>query len=107
MRGQPPGDLPEAAVAKLIPKVLEIQEHLSVLLTAEAAVARQGSLVGKTQGRRDRVADAGPRRTKNDGGPSPTSEERRHGPRWRRALAGRLAGVTGGHGSPNGDARDD
>ena len=26
---QPPGDLPEAAVAKLIPKMLEMQEHLA------------------------------------------------------------------------------
>ena len=106
MRVQPPGDLPEAAVARLIPKVLEMQEHLSVLLTAEAAVARQWSLVGKNKGRRDLAPDAGPRRTRNDGVPTPTSEE--HPPAHANGkLAGRLAGVTGGHGSPNGDARDD
>jgi hypothetical protein len=106
MRGQPPGDLPEAAVAKLIPKVLAMQEHLSLLLTAEAAVARQWSLVGRNKGRRDRAPDARPRRTRHDGGPTPTSEG--HPPAHaHEKLAGRLAGVTDGHGPPNGDARDD
>ena len=106
MRGQPPGDLPEAAVAKLIPKMLEIQEHLSVLLTAEAAVARQWSLVGKNKSRRDRAADAGPRRTSGDGGPTPTSGERPPA-HANGKLAGRLVAVTDGRGSPNGEAHDD
>jgi hypothetical protein len=101
MRGQPPGDLPEAAVARLIPKVLEMQEHLSVLLTAEAAVARQWSLVGRNKGRRDRAPDAGPRRTRDGGGPAPTSGE--HPPAH---ANGKLAGVTDGRGAPNKDARD-
>jgi hypothetical protein len=106
MRCQPPGDLSEAAVAKLIPKGLEMQEHLSVLLTAEAAVTRQSSLVGKKQGRRDWAPDARPRRTRNEGGSTPTSEE--HPPAHANGkLAGRLAGVTDGHGSPNRDTRDD
>ncbi|HEY2157619.1 MAG TPA: hypothetical protein VGH33_18465 [Isosphaeraceae bacterium] len=106
MRGQPPGDLPEAAVARLIPKMLEIQEHLSVLLSAEAAVARQWSLVARNKGRRDPAPDAGPRRTRDGVGPTPTSEQRPPA-RANGSLAGRLAGVTDGHGSPNGGARDD
>ena len=106
MRGQPPGDLPEAAVAKLIPQ--DARDAGAPERAPDGRGRRRTPvvLVGKNQGRRDRAPDARPRRTRYDGGPTPTSEE--HPPAHANGkLAGRLAGVTDGHGSPNGAARDD
>ena len=62
MRGQPPGDLPRVAVEALVPRVLELQQHLAELFVAEASIARQWSLARKSEARegRDRVAE--PRR---------------------------------------------
>jgi hypothetical protein len=47
MRGQPPGDLPRVAVEALVPRVLELQQHLAALFVAEASIARMWSLVRK------------------------------------------------------------
>jgi hypothetical protein len=62
MRGQPPGDLPRVAVEVLVPRVLELQQHLAAFFVAEASIARQWSLARKSEARegRDRVAE--PRR---------------------------------------------
>jgi hypothetical protein len=58
MRAQAPGDLPRVAVEALVPRMLEIQQHLAALFVAEASIARQWSLVRKTEAKagRDRVA---------------------------------------------------
>ena len=58
MRAQPPGDLPRVAVEALIPRVLEMQQHLATLFVAEASIARQWALVRKNEAKagRDGVA---------------------------------------------------
>lgn len=54
MRARPPGDLPRVAVESLIPRTLELQEHLASLLAAQASVARQWGLVSKNKPKADR-----------------------------------------------------
>ena len=50
MRAQPPGDLPKVAVEMLIPRVVQLQEHLAALLLSQASVARQWALVRRNKG---------------------------------------------------------
>ena len=63
MRAQPPGDLPRVAVESLIPRTLELQQHLAALFVAEASIARQWSLVRKNEAREGRDGVARSRRT--------------------------------------------
>jgi hypothetical protein len=62
MRAQPPGDLPRVAVEALIPRTLELQQHLAALFVAQASIARQWSLVRKNEAREGRAGVARPRR---------------------------------------------
>ena len=62
MRAQPPGDLPRVAVEALIPRTLELQQHLAALFVAQAGFARQWSLVRKNEAREGRDGVAKPRR---------------------------------------------
>ena len=62
MRGQPPGDLPRVAVEALVPRVLELQQHLAELFVAEASIARQWALVQKNEAKAGRDGVARPRR---------------------------------------------
>jgi hypothetical protein len=62
MRAQPPGDLPRVAVESLIPRTLELQQHLAALFVAEASIARQWSLVRKNEAKAGRDGVAKPRR---------------------------------------------
>jgi hypothetical protein len=61
MRAQPPGDLPTVAVETLIPRTLQVQEHLATLLLTQASVARQWALVRKNEAKAGRDAVAKPR----------------------------------------------
>jgi hypothetical protein len=65
MRGQPPGDLPRVAVEALVPRVLELQQHVAALFVAEASIARMWSLVRKHGAREGRDGIARPRRKAN------------------------------------------
>jgi hypothetical protein len=58
MLAHPPGDLPRVAVEALIPRTLELQQHLAALFVAEASIARQWALVRKNEAKagRDGVA---------------------------------------------------
>ena len=58
MRAQPPGDLPRVAVEALIPRTLQLQEHLATLFVAQAGIARQWSLARRNEAKegRDGVA---------------------------------------------------
>ena len=62
MRAQPPGDLPRVAVEALVPRVLELQQHVAALFVAEASIARQWSLVRKNEAKAGRAGVAKPRR---------------------------------------------
>ena len=62
MRAHPPGDLPRVAVEALIPRTLELQQHLAALFVAEASIARQWSLVRKNEAKAGRGGVAKPRR---------------------------------------------
>jgi hypothetical protein len=62
MRAQPPGDLPRVAVEALIPRTLELQQHLATLLLTQAGIARQWSLVRKHAAKAGRDGVARPRR---------------------------------------------
>jgi hypothetical protein len=62
MRAQPPGDLPAVAVESLIPRTLQLQEHLATLLLTQAGVARQWALVRKNEAKAGRDGVAKPRR---------------------------------------------
>jgi hypothetical protein len=62
MRGQPPGDLPRVAVEALVPRVVELQQHLAALFVAEAGIARMWSLVRKHGAREGRDGVARSRR---------------------------------------------
>jgi hypothetical protein len=62
MRAQPPGDLPAVAVETLIPRTMQLQEHLATLLLTQASVARQWALVRKNEARAGRDGVARPRR---------------------------------------------
>jgi hypothetical protein len=65
MRAQPPGDLPAVAVETLIPRTMQLQEHLATLLLTQASIARQWSLVRKNEAREGRDGVARPRRKAN------------------------------------------
>jgi hypothetical protein len=65
MRGQPPGDLPRVAVEALVPRVMELQQHVAALFVAEASIARQWSLVRKNEAREGRDGVARPRKKAN------------------------------------------
>jgi hypothetical protein len=65
MRGQPPGDLPRVAVEALVPRLMELQQHLAALFVAEASIARQWSLVRKNEAREGRDGVARPHRKAN------------------------------------------
>jgi hypothetical protein len=60
MRAHPPGDLPRVAVEALIPRTLEMQQHLAALFVAEASIARQWSLVRKNNAKAGRAGVAEP-----------------------------------------------
>jgi hypothetical protein len=59
MRAQPPGDLPRVAVEALIPRTIELQQHVATLLLTQASIARQWCLVRKNEAKegRDGVAE--------------------------------------------------
>jgi hypothetical protein len=61
MRAQPPGDLPRVAVEALIPRTLELQQHLAALFVTEASIARQWALVRKNEAKAGRDGVAKPR----------------------------------------------
>jgi hypothetical protein len=65
LRAQPPGDLPRVAVEALVPRVMEMEQHLAALFVAEASIARQWSLVRKGEAREGRDGVARPRRKAN------------------------------------------
>ncbi len=85
-RAQPPGDLPRLAVEVLIPRTLNLQEHLASLLVAQSSIARQWSLVRKNEAKGDREGVAKPRR-KADG--KKQAEEGREGVAKPRGKAGK------------------
>jgi hypothetical protein len=62
MHGYPPGDLPKVAVEALVPRVLEMQQHVAALFVAEASIARQWALVRKNDAKAGRAAVSKPRR---------------------------------------------
>jgi hypothetical protein len=62
MLAKPPGDLPAVAVERLIPRTLQLQEHLATLLLSQASVARQWALVRKNEAKAGRDGVARPRR---------------------------------------------
>jgi hypothetical protein len=62
MLARPPGDLPRVAVEALIPRTLELQQHLATLFVAQASVARQWALVRKNDTKAARDGVARPRR---------------------------------------------
>jgi hypothetical protein len=62
MRARPPGDLPRVAVEALIPRTLELQQHLATLFVAQASIARQWSLVRKNEAKAGRDGVVKPRR---------------------------------------------
>ena len=106
MWAQPPGDLPAVAVETLIPRTLQLQEHLATLLLSQAGVARQWALIRKNRARGDHAEGPGPgevrgrRRSKRPrGGPADADTD---GP-----AADRLAGLRNGHASPDGARHDD
>jgi hypothetical protein len=106
MRAQPPGDLPAVAVETLIPRTLQLQEHLATLLLTQASVARQWTLIRKNRARGDHAEAPSPgevrchRRSKRPrGGPADADTDG--------LAADRLAGLRNGHASPEGARHDD
>jgi hypothetical protein len=106
MRAQPPGDLPAVAVETLIPRTLQLQEHLATLLLTQASVARQWTLIRKNRARGDHAEASssgevrGHRRSKRPrGGPADADTDGQ--------AADQLAGLRNGHASPDGALRDD
>jgi hypothetical protein len=69
MRGQPPGDLPEPAVETLIPRLVQLQEHLAALLISQSSVARQWSLVRRNRAGHDQVEGTRPGKVRGEGRP--------------------------------------
>lgn len=65
MRAQPPGDLPKVAVEVLIPRIVQLQEHVSGLLLSQASVARQWALVRRNKGRGPEAAAVTPKAAKD------------------------------------------
>jgi hypothetical protein len=106
MRAQPPGDLPAVAVESLIPRTLQLQEHLATLLLTQASVARQWTLIRKNRNKGDHAEAPSPgevrrhRRSKRPrGGPADADT---HG-----LAADRLAGQRNGQACPEGARHDD
>lgn len=64
MRARPPGDLPPVAIESLIPRVLELHEHLASLLAAQASVARLWGLARRNRPKGDRGEHQAPRKAK-------------------------------------------
>ena len=62
MLARPPGDLPAVAVETLIPRTVELQQHLAELFVAQASIARQWALVRKNDAKAGRDGVAKPRR---------------------------------------------
>jgi hypothetical protein len=69
MRGQPPGDLPEAAVETLVPRVVQLQEHLAALLLSQSSVARQWNLIHRNRAGHDQVEGIRPGKVRGEGRP--------------------------------------
>lgn len=102
MRGQPPGDLPNLAVEKLIPRVVQLQEHLAALLLSQSSVARQWALVRRNRSKGDEATavrpDAAEDKKRSARGPDPGPEGRANGKAGHRLAAprnGRGAGANG------------
>jgi hypothetical protein len=53
--------MPAVAVERLIPRTLQLQEHLATLLLSQASVARQWALVRKNEAKTGRDGVAKPR----------------------------------------------
>jgi len=104
-RAQPPGDLPRLAIEVLIPRVVQLQEHLASLLVAQSSIARQWSLVRKNESKGDRVeADeprkaAGKRRARS-------ATDRPSASRTNGHANNRVADLLNGHGRGNNGVRD-
>jgi hypothetical protein len=105
MRAQPPGDLPAVAVETLIPRTMQLQEHLATLLLTQASVARQWALIRKNRNKGDHAEASssgevrGHRRSKRPGGgPADADTDG--------LAADRLAGRRDGHASPEGALPD-
>ena len=98
MRAQPPGDLPAVAVETLIPRTLQLQEHLGALLLSQASVARQWALIRKNRKKGDHAEAPSPgevrghRRSKRPRGGPPDADTDG-------LAADRLAGLRDGHAS--------
>ena len=106
MRAQPPGDLPAVAVESLIPRTMQLQEHLATLLLSQASVARQWALIRKNRNKGDHAEGPGP----GEVGGHLRSKRARRGPADADAdglAADRLVGLRDGHGSPAGARHDD
>jgi hypothetical protein len=106
MRAQPPGDLPAVAVETLIPRTLQLQEHLATLLLSQASVARQWTLTKRNRNKGDHAEAPSPgevrghRRSKRPrGGPADAATDGQ--------AADRFAGPQNGHASPDGALHDD
>jgi hypothetical protein len=100
MRAQPPGDLPQVAVETLIPRTLQLQEHLATLLLSQASVTRQWALVRKNRDKGDRAGcdrseDPRPTRGRVRRPSAPTSEGCPSAPVNGKA-SNRLAGLRSG-----------
>lgn len=94
LRARPPGDMPRVAVAELIPRVIEMQEHLAALFASQASVARQWTLVRKNgSARRSR------KRVARDG--APAAPDRPRAASADGQATNRIAGLLNGHGGAN------
>lgn len=102
---RPPGDLPRVAIEALIPRVVQLQEHLASLLVAQSSIARQWSLVRKNEAKERREGDVRPRRkagkTKTQTAPDGPSAPPSNGhPR------NRVADLLNGHGRETNGVHD-
>lgn len=97
MRAQPPGDLPRVAVESLVPRLVEMQEHLSSLFLAQASVARQWALIEKSRAKQSRVVDGGPHHAGGKGQAKPVADEPPAAPPKGHA-GNRIAALLNGHG---------
>ncbi len=106
MRAQPPGDLPKLAVETLIPRVVQLQEHLSALLLSQASVARQWALVRRNKSKGDEATAVRPNAAKDKKrpakGPDLAPEGRENG-----KVNHRLAALLNGRGPVANGARHD
>lgn len=107
-RDHGPSDFPPDVAEKLIPRLMDLQGHLTELLAAQASVARQWELVRSKRAENDRGVD---RDGKADGAPrthkeqaSPNGHTKPHeapGKKPRKAGAKhRTNGKSNGHGEP-------